>query len=484
MAVDSALLKTSLMNSGAPSPFSDRLHPLAAELFPICRSITGDGLRRSLEILSRWVPMERHEIPTGTPVLDWEVPREWNLVEAWIKNSAGERVVDSRVNNLHVWSYSVAVPRTKLSWAELRPHLHARPDRPDAIPYRTSYYRDAWGFCVTQRQLEAMEQAGGEYEVCIDASLKPGALTYGEYFHRGECPDEILFSCHACHPSLANDNLSGMTIMAALAGELSTLRTQYSYRFVWVPGTIGAISWLARNEASLGRIRMGVVASCLGDAGMFTYKRSRRGGVNDELVERVLAGTGEAFQVRPFRPLGYDERQYCSPGFNLPVGCLMRTPHGEYPEYHTSADDLNLVTPAALAESLQVFRRIVCAVEETPSAHLASPSRSVPGVPLRSVPDLGPTGRRRYVNLHPKGEPQLGRRGLYSSIGGGAKTAAAEAALLWLLNLSDGRHSVASIVARSGLAADEVMNAVERLMAAGLLAPLPGEPDETTKAYA
>ncbi len=470
------------MNSGAPSPFSAQLHAMAAELFPICRSITGDGVRRSLEILSRWVPLQRHEVPTGTPVLDWEVPREWNLVEAWIKNSAGERLVDSRVNNLHVLNYSIPVPRTKLSWAELRPHLHARLDRPDAIPYRTSYYREAWGFCVTQRQLEAMEQAGGEYEVCIDASLRPGALTYGEYFHAGECPDEILFSCHACHPSLANDNLSGMIIMAALAGELSGWRTRYSYRFVWVPGTIGAITWLARNEAGLGRIRMGVVASCLGDAGMFTYKRSRRGGLHDELVERVLAQTGAAFQVRPFRPLGYDERQYCSPGFNLPVGCLMRTPHGEYPEYHTSADDLNLVTPAALAESLEVFRRIVCAVEETPSP-LAAFGSSGPGAPLRAVPDLGPTGQRRYLNLHPKGEPQLGRRGLYSSTGGGARTPAAEAALLWVLNYSDGQHSLASIVGRSGLGEDEVLNAVDRLVAAGLLAPLPGDSSKTTKAY-
>ncbi len=478
MAVGSTPVKPATVNSDR----SAGLHSLAAELFPICRSITGDGFRRSLEIISRWVPMERHEVPTGTPVLDWEVPREWNIRDAWIKNASGERVVDFQANSLHVLNYSVAVPRTKLSWAELRSHLHFRPDRPDAIPYRTSYYRDAWGFCVTLRQFQAMEQAGGDYEVCIDSSLKPGALTYGEFFHPGECSDEILFSCHACHPSLANDNLSGMTVLAALARELAAQRTRYSYRFLWVPGTIGAITWLARNEAGLGRIRMGLVVSCVGDPGAFTYKRSRRGGWNDELVEKVLAETGEPFRVRPFSPLGYDERQYCSPGFNLPVGCLMRTPNGEYPEYHTSADNLNLVTPAALAESLEVVRRIVLAAEATPATRLASPDRAEPLRPLRLVPEMGPAGQRRYLNLRPKGEPQLGRRGLYGSTGGGVSTPAAETALLWVLNFSDGRHSLASIAGRSGLAIDDVINAAERLVAVGLLAPLPGDLDKTMEA--
>ncbi len=451
-----------------------KLHATVAELYPICRSITGAGFRESLDVVGRGLALQRHEVATGTQVFDWQVPREWNIRDAWIKNAAGERVVDYQANNLHVLNYSAPLPATRMSFATLRPHLYSRPDRPRWIPYRTSYYRETWGFCLSDDQLKALERAGGEYEACIDATLEAGHLTYGEFHHAGECVDEIFFSCHACHPSLANDNLSGMTVLAALARDLAGRRTRYSYRFVWVPGTIGSITWLARNEDGLGRIRMGLVVSCVGDPGAFTYKRSRRGGLGDRLMMQVLADTGEPYRVRPFSPLGYDERQYCSPGINLPVGCLMRTPNGEYPEYHTSADNLDLVTPRALAESGELLRRLVDAIERMAPGEWAEQEGDGQDMrPLLQTVETSPAGRRRYLNLSPRGEPQLGRRGLYGSTGG-ASPALSEAAMLWVLNLSDGKHTLATIAMRSGLVLDEIVAAADRLSEVGLLAPLPG----------
>ncbi len=285
-------------------------------------------------------------------------------------------------------NYSVPVHRS-MSLAELKQHLFSLPETPDWIPYRTSYYKQTWGFCLSQRQLERMTE--GEYEVCVDSSLEPGHLTYGEYRIQGATDDEVLISCHSCHPSLCNDNLSGMATAAGLARLLERVDLRYSYRFLWIPGTIGSITWLARNEPILPRIKHGLVLSCVGDAGAFTYKRSRRGDAEvDRAVEQVLRHSGHQFEVLDFTPYGYDERQYCSPGINLPVGCFMRTPNGRYPQYHTSADDLDFVTPSALGESLGQLLRVVQVLEK--NGH--------------------------YLNLNPKGEPQLGRRGLYRQMGG------------------------------------------------------------------
>ena len=273
-------------------------------------------------------------------MFDWTVPREWNIRDAYVKGPDGRRVIDFQESNLHVVGYSVPV-RVRLPLAELRKHLFSRPDRPDVVPYRTSYYAESWGFCVSHRQLEQMPE--GEYEVVIDSTLEAGSLTYGEYYLRGATDDEVLISCHICHPSLANDNLSGMALVAHLARHLSSRPRRYSYRFLFIPGTIGSITWLARNEEQASRIRHGLVVTGVGDPGPFTYKRSRRGDAEiDRAAAHVLRHAGGPYSIRDFSPYGYDERQFCSPGFNLPVGCLMRTPHGEYPEYHTSADDLTL----------------------------------------------------------------------------------------------------------------------------------------------
>ena len=416
------------------------MQALIADLYPICRSITGDGLRETLRRLRAVVPLEIREVPSGTAVLDWTVPKEWNIRDAYVADRSGKRVIDFRASNLHVLNYSTPV-RACLPLAELRPHLHTLPDHPDWVPYRTSYYTEAWGFCAAQRVVDAL--APGDYEVVIDSTLAPGALSYGELVLPGETADEVLVSCHTCHPSLANDNLSGIAVAVALARALAARSARrFTYRFLFIPGTIGSITWLATHRDVIPRIRHGLVLSCLGDAGGFTYKRSRRGDAPvDRAVAHVLRHGGAPHRLRDFVPYGYDERQYCSPGFDLPVGCLTRTPNGEYPEYHTSADNLDLVRPDALEASRSVLET-VCAVLE---------------------------GDARYRNTSPYGEPQLGRRGLYTATGGAARLPGFEFALLWVLNFSDGAHSLLDIAERAGLPFAALRAAADALLKAGLL---------------
>lgn len=411
---------------------------LAEELYPVPRSITGDGVRATLKHLGREIPLTLHEVPSGTPVLDWTVPREWTLRDAYIANARGERVVDVRRSTLHVVGYSVPV-RARMSLDELRPHLHTLPEHPAWVPFRTSYYRESWGFCLSHDDLVRLPD--GEYEVVIDATLADGSLTYGECLLPGERPDEILVSTHCCHPALANDNLSGLALATALAKRLAGCRTRYSYRFLFVPGTIGSITWLARNEADVHRIKHGLVVVCVGDPGRLTWKRTRRGGTElDRAVEHVLRQSGKDHEIVDFFPWGYDERQYSSPGFDLPVGSLSRTPHGRYPEYHTSADDLAFVRPESLADSLATYLEVLAVLE----------------------------GNRRYVSTNPKGEPQLGRRGLYRAVGGHSGTPK-ELPMLWVLNQADGEHTLLDVAQRSKLPFKEIRAAADALENAGLL---------------
>lgn len=413
----------------------EEMHALVERLYPICRSITGDGVRRTLEIVGEHLPLDVHEVPTGTPVLDWTVPKEWNIRDAYVKDPSGERVIDFRRLNLHVVGYSVPVHGT-YTLEELRPHLHTLPDQPDLVPYRTSYYSETWGFCLSQAALDRM--GPGPYEVLIDSTLADGHLTYGEHVVHGASEDEVLISAHVCHPSLANDNLAGIAVAVALAARLESPRL--TYRFVFAPGTIGAITWLARNRDRVDRIRAGFTLACAGDAGPLTYKRSRRG---DAAVDRVFAHvlSGRPHTILDFTPYGYDERQYCSPGFDLPVGSLTRTPYAGYPEYHTSGDNPDLVRPESLADTLEVLWEAVRVLDRD----------------------------GRYLNLSPYGEPQLGRRGLYGSLGGRSDTQQAQMAMLWVLNQSDGGHSLLDVAARSGLPFDAVVAAADALEAAGLL---------------
>lgn len=285
-----------------------RLFQLIERLHPICRSITGDGVRQTLAILKEQIPLQMHEVASGTPVFDWLVPKEWNIRDAYIKNAAGERIVDFRQNNLHVLNYSIPV-HARMSLDELKPHLHSLPDHPDWIPYRTSYYNETWGFCLTHRQLESLPE--GEYEVLIDTTLVPGHLTYGEYFLPGETTEEVLFYTHVCHPALCNDNLSGIAVTTFLARWLGAQPRRCSYRFVFAPGTIGSITWLSRNEARLPNIKHGLIVALVGDDGAFTLKKTRQGDAKiDRVVRQALHDCDEECVVLEFAPYGYDERQF------------------------------------------------------------------------------------------------------------------------------------------------------------------------------
>lgn len=416
------------------------LHALCGRLYPFLRSITGEGVRDTLRVIAEHLPLTITEVPSGTPAFDWVVPPEWTVREAWIQDPTGRRIVDIADHNLHLVNYSAPF-RGSVTLDELRPRLYALPDRPDWIPYRTSYFKEDWGFCVTQRLLDGL--APGRYEVCVDTTLAPGSLTFGECVLPGERSDEVLVSAHVCHPSLANDNLSGVSVAVGLAMAIARLeRRRYTYRFLFVPSTIGVITWLAQREAVTTRIRHGLVVSGVGDPGSFHYKLSRRGNAPiDRIMRYVLAGSGVAHQVDPFIPYGYDERQYCSPGFDLPVGCFARSTYGTYPQYHTSADNLDFVRPECLAESLGLLRK-VCDVLER---------------------DALPR------NLSPKGEPQLGRRGLYSLIGGHNESQKLQLALLWVLNQGDGSHSLVDIAERAQLPFDLIHEAFVALVQCGLV---------------
>ncbi len=441
---------------------------LAAGLYPILRSLTGDGVRATLERIGQRIPLEVHELPTGTPVLDWTVPKEWNPREAWIRDPAGRKVVDFADHALHLLGYSAPVHR-RMMLDKLRPHLHSLPEQPDLIPYRTSYYEETWGFCLSHRLFESLPD--GEYEVFIDASLEDGSMTWGECLLPGATAEEVLISSHVCHPQLANDNLSGIAVAVHLAQALAAVpERRYSYRFLFAPGGIGAIAWLARNRDCLDTFRHGLIAANLGDAGAFHYKKSRHGDREiDRAVAAALAGLGEDLVTQDFFPFGYDERQYCSPGFDLPVGVLTRTPWDRYAEYHTSADDLSFIGAEALAGSLAAYLATAAVLEEGAVRSNAEATSS--SVRTRSPAVAASAGGRRYCNLEPFGEPQLGRRGLYGGLGGAGR-GDFEIAMLWVLNQSDGEHSLDDIAERSGLPPGVVGEAADALREAGLLEEL------------
>ena len=414
------------------------MYDLAQRLYPVCRSITGNGVRETLNILKEFIPLQIHEIPTGTKVFDWEIPDEWNINDAWIKDPIGNKIIDFKKLNLHVLNYSIPVDQ-KVGLAELKEHVYTIPENPDWVPYRTSYYSRKWGFCMSHNQLAGLKDE--DYHVHIDSDLKPGSLTYGEYFIQGETDEVVLFSCHVCHPSLCNDNLSGITIATYLAGILKDIKTRYSYLFLFIPGTIGSIAWLSINEDKVKNIKHGLVLSLLGDSTAFNYKKSRRGDAEiDKIMEYILKDKKEA-QILEFSPYGYDERQYCSPGFNLAVGRLTRKPFGEFPEYHTSADNLDFISANNLGASLNLLLKVVSVVE----------------------------GNLKFINLSPNGEPQLGKRGLYNAVGGSSHHKDYQMALLWILNMSDGQNSMLDIAIKSGIEYETIVFCAGELIKTGLL---------------
>jgi aminopeptidase-like protein len=433
------------MNEPKFSSTGEQMHQLMTMLYPICRSITGNGVRQSFEIINKYIPLTLFEVRTGTKVFDWTVPKEWNIRDAYIKDASGKKIVDFKNSNLHVLNYSVPVhKRVKLE--ELKAHLYSSPEHPEWIPYRTSYYKEAWGFCVSHNQLLALDD--GEYEVFIDSSLEDGSLTYAECFVPGELSDEVLIFTHTCHPSLCNDNLSGISLSVFLIRYLMQQKCRYSYRFVFAPTTIGSIVWLAQNETNVHKIKHGLVCTLVGDTRNFTYKRSRRHNTEiDQVVEHVLQSRGKEYKIIDFFPFGYDERQFCSPGLNLPVGCLTRATYGQYPEYHTSADNLEFVNASSLVESLELFQEILFVLESN----------------------------KKYINQSPKGEAQLGKRGLYSMIGANSQNMDSQLALLWILNASDGEQSLLDIAYKSKMKFADIKHAADRLLATDLLKEKPVE---------
>ncbi|MBT9310887.1 DUF4910 domain-containing protein [Leptothoe kymatousa TAU-MAC 1615] len=419
------------------------MYDLITELYPICRSITGDGVRKSLKILQQHIPLEIHEVPSGTPVFDWTVPKEWNIRDAYIKDATGKKVVDFQESNLHVLNYSLPIHK-KMPLSELKEHLFSMPDRPDWIPYRTSYYNENWGFCLTDNTLKSLPD--GEYEAYIDSSFKDGSLTYGELFLPGQTTDEILLFCHDCHPSLCNDNLSGVSLVTFLAKHLSQQSRRYSYRFVFAPATIGAITWLSCNEHKVANIKHGLTVANVGDPGHLTYKKSRRGNADiDRVVPHILKHSAPNHEIIDFSPYGYDERQFCSPGFNLPIGSLTRSQFGTFPEYHTSADNLDFVQPSSLVNSFETYLSVIDVLEHN----------------------------HTYLNTNPKCEPQLGKRGLYSVYGGKQTAPEDRMAMLWVLNLSDGEHTLFDIAEQANLSFAIIKNAAFRLANSGLLKVCP-----------
>ncbi len=437
LAPAKSMVLQELQQEAASREAAEEALGLMASLYPICRSITGNGVRRTLDAVEQRIPLERTEVPSGTRAFDWEIPREWNIRDAWIADASGRRVVDFKAHNLHVVGYSAPVDRT-MSLDELQPHLHSIPRHPDWIPYRTTYYRENWGFCLRHRDREAL--GPGPYRVVIDSDLAAGHLTYAESVIDGSTDGEAIVYTHTCHPSLANDNLSGIAVATALARALRADRPRLTWRFVFGPGTIGSLAWLSRNEHRLPRLRTGLVIGLLGDAGPLAYKQSRRGTtVTDRAAAFVLSQEPHRGTVTPFEPYGYDERQFCSPGFDLPVGRLTRSSNAAYPEYHSSADDLSLIVPGQLAGSIRTAARMISVLD----------------------------ANRKPLNLSPKGEPRLGKRGLYGSIGG-AGPGEFEHALLWVLSLADGSHDLLSMAERSGLPFELLDRAASALGEAGL----------------
>lgn len=417
----------------------NKMHNFIKTLYPICRSITGDGVRQTLSIIKKQIPITISDVPSGTKVLDWTIPKEWNIKDAWIKNPKGKKIVDFKKSNLHVVNYSIPVQK-KVSLNELKKHLFTLPDHPDWIPYITSYYKESWGFSLPHKQYAKLQN--GTYEVFIDSTLKKGNLTFGELYIKGKTKEEVLLSTYICHPSLCNDNLSGVAVLTFLAKYLLSQKLKCSYRFLFIPETIGAITWLSKNEKKLSNVKHGLVATCLGDSGKSTYKKSRNGNATiDKAVEKVLIDSKEPYKIIDFSPTGSDERQFCSPGFNLPIGSLMRTPYGKFPEYHTSADNLNFVAEKNLKNSLEKYKKVISILENNET----------------------------YLNLNPKGEPQLGKRGLYKMIGSPKGRDLNELTMLWVLNLSDGNNSLLDISIKSNIDIKDIKKAANVLLEAKLL---------------
>jgi aminopeptidase-like protein len=421
------------------SNIGSEMFELMKSLFPICRSITGNGVRTSFDIIKNIINLEIKEIPTDTPVFDWTVPKEWNITDAYIADLHGNKIIDFKNSNLHVVSYSEPIKKI-ISLDELKKHIHTIPEKPDTIPYLTTYYNQDWGFCMSHNDFLNLNDS--EYEILIDSKLDKGSMSIGEYYIRGETSDEFLISCYICHPSMCNDNLSGVVLTTILAKYLSNQKLKYSYRFLFVPETIGSITWISLNENNLSKIKHGLVATCLGDSGISTYKKTKYGDSEiDKTVEFVLKNSDSEYNILDFFPTGSDERQFGSPAFNLNVGSLMRTPYGKFSQYHTSDDDLHFVKSDYLFDSFLKYLKTIFIIENN----------------------------RKYVSLNPKCEPQFGKRGLYRNLGGQKNKQDAELAMFWVMSFSDGQNDLIDISEKSKLSFELILETTKKLVSHKLL---------------
>jgi len=416
------------------------MHALMEELFPICRSLTGSGVRESLEILKRIAPLEIHEVPSGTRCFDWTVPDEWSVREAYVADSSGRKVIDFAENNLHLVGYSEPI-EAEMDLEDLQVHLHSIPDQPGAIPYRTSYYDRTWGFCLCQKDRDAL--VPGTYRVKIDSTLAPGVLNYAELIIPGEQEDEVFLATNICHPSMANNELSGPVTCAFLARHLLEKPCRYTYRIAFVPETIGAIAYLSRNvERMKARTIAGYQVVCTGGPDDFTYLESRQGDtLADRAARHVLTQSGAAHRLLDYTHRASDERQYCSPRIGLPVGSLMRSKYHEYPQYHTSLDDLDFVTAEQLASSYALYCSILDGIE----------------------------ANRTYHTTLDGCEPNLGRRGFYPTLGGQSHKAADTRLYRGIMAYADGDHDLIGIATRHGWSITDAARAAQTLVEAGLI---------------
>lgn len=428
------------MNNGASDSNGERMHAWARDLFPVTRSITGEGVRATLTYLQGLLPgLEICSVPTGTPAFDWIVPDEWTIRAAFIQEESGRKVIDLTNNNLHVVGYSEAVDEW-LDLEVLQEYLHSLPGQPDAIPYVTSYYQRRWGFCLSHKQREQLKP--GRYRAVIDADLKPGVLNYGELIIPGESAAEIFISTYICHPSMANNELSGPVVTTAIAPWIQDLpKRRYTYRIVFIPETIGSLVYLSRH---LDHLKQHVVAgfnvSCIGDERAYSYLPSRAGNtLSDQAAKHVLRHIDSNFVRYSWLDRGSDERQYCAPGVDLPIATIMRSKYGEYPEYHTSLDDLNLVTPEGLGGGYTALQRAIEAIE----------SNVVPVVTVL-------------------GEPQLGKRGLYPTLSTKGSTPGVRV-MMNLISYCDGNHSLLDIADLIDQPIWELKPLLEPLVAHGLV---------------
>ena len=419
----------------------DSMYALLRRLFPICRSITGNGVRKTLRIIAEELPgLTIHEVPSGTQVFDWVVPREWNVRDAYVLDPDRNKIIDFAKSNLHLVGYSIPV-KLKVSLSELQEHLYSLPDQPDAIPYITSYYQERWGFCVTHRQRKMITKEG-EYTVVIDSELKDGHLTYAELLIPGERKDEIFFSTYVCHPSMANNELSGPTVTTFLAKWLLSQERKYSYRIVFIPETIGSITYLSFNlDEMRRRVIAGYNVTCVGDDRSYSFLHSRQeDSLSDRTALHVLKHLHPDFVRHTYLDRGSDERQYCAPGVDLPVASVMRSKYGTYPEYHTSLDDLTLVTPSGLQGAYEVLCKCVECIE---------------------------ADERLEVTM--LCEPQLGKRGLYPTLS--TKQSGAQVRdMMNLIAYCDGTRTLLEIAEKVNVPMWNLIPIAEMLKSQGLLA--------------